>query len=107
MAVMFFLQRPRPSEEKNRFMGLRYEPRIRDSVYGSALFPLPDAIVCFVEDVEIREDVAQSSYSPVIAFTAVLRSAKTDWTQPDCPGRNHYWYKIDEVSEVQLNRCIG
>lgn len=57
-------------------MVLRYELKMRYSVYNSVSFPLPDDVVGFVKEPDSWNIVSLTSYSLVRSYTAVLWSAE-------------------------------
>lgn len=60
--------------------------RMRENVYKRVLFPLPDGVVCFALEAGVENNLVSTSYLPILAHTAMLRSSEIDWDRPDCRG---------------------
>lgn len=60
------------------------DPRARGCVYKDLLFPLPNAVVCFVLVTSIDNIMAKERHSPELAYTAAYYFMEIDWTQTDC-----------------------
>lgn len=100
MDAMLFLGRTFPLEETNLFFDPGYEPGMRDCTYKIVLFSFSDAVVRLVNEVRSGDVVAQASNSLVYAYTGLLRSTGSNWTQQDYPRRYRYCYKSGDAGQV-------
>lgn len=100
MVFMAFLQRVHPTIEDAKMNLFCFNPQMREEVYNVVLFPFSDAEVCFALATLVKNIVATTHYSPVLAHTAVMRSSKDVWDQPDCTGWYIYDFWTADVCEV-------
>lgn len=48
----------------------------------------------------MKNIVAETRYSPVLAHTAVVRSPEVDWEQPECPRCYSYYYFTADMRKL-------
>lgn len=107
MVIIAVLQRVYSTDEVLKKTSFGFIYRIRQIDYKGVFISFPDPVASFALEAGVKNTVAMTCYSPVLAHMAVLRSSKIDWDHPDCSGWYSYEYRINNIREVPSTHLGG